>query len=119
MFKNYLKVAFRNLSKNKGYAAINIVGLAVGLATCLMILLYVVDELSYDKYNEKADRIYRINADIKFGGGNLHLTVSCDPMGAALKRDYPQVEQYTRIYASNGNKLIKKGNQFIKEDNVA
>jgi len=56
MFKNYLKVALRSLWKNKGFSAINIIGLAIGLAVCLLIVLYVVDELSYDKYNKNADR---------------------------------------------------------------
>jgi putative ABC transport system permease protein len=92
MFKNYLKIALRSLWKSKGFSAINIFGLAIGLATCLLITLYVIDELNYDRYNEKADRIYRINSDIKFGGGDLHLTVTSDPMGAVLKKDYPQVE---------------------------
>ena len=119
MIKNYLKVALRNLWKHKGYSAINIFGLAVGLATCLLILLYVTDELSYDRYNDKAGRIYRVNTDIKMGGGNLHLAVASDPMGATLKKDYPQVEEYTRVYASEGAKLVKKGTQFIKEQYVA
>jgi len=119
MLRNYIKVAFRNLWKNKGYSAINIIGLAAGLATCLLILLYVWDELSYDKFNEKADRIYRVDSDIKFGGTDMKLCVSSDPMGATLKRDYPQVEQFTRIYASEGSKLIKKGTEFINEPKIA
>jgi putative ABC transport system permease protein len=119
MLKNYLKVTLRSLWKNKGYAAINILGLAVGLAVCLLITLYVVDELSYDRYNENADRIYRVDADVKFGGNELRLAVSSDPMGATLKKDYPQVEQYARIYASDGPKLIKKGNEYIQEERVA
>jgi putative ABC transport system permease protein len=119
MFKNYLKVALRNLWKNKSFSAINIFGLAVGLATCLLIVLYVADEVSYDRYNEKSDRIYRINSDIKFGGGDLHLAVASDPMGATLKKDYPQVEEFTRVYTSSGSKLIKKGTEFIREQNVA
>jgi putative ABC transport system permease protein len=113
MFKNYLKIALRSLWKSKGFSAINIFGLAIGLATCLLITLYVIDELNYDRYNEKADRIYRINSDIKFGGGDLHLTVTSDPMGAVLKKDYPQVEEYARIYNSQGSKLVKKGSQFF------
>ncbi|MEP6727559.1 MAG: ABC transporter permease, partial [Bacteroidota bacterium] len=117
--KNYFKIALRNLWKHKGYSAINIFGLAIGLATCLLILLYVTDELSYDHYNEKASRIYRINTDIKMGGGNLHLAVASDPMGPTLKKDYPQVEEYTRIYTSDGPKMIKNGAQFIKENRVA
>src|SRR5215218_1252119 len=115
MFKNYFKIAFRNLWKNKGYSAINIVGLAIGLATCLLITLYVTDELSYDRFNANADRIYRINSDIRFGGGNLHMVQTSDMMGQILKKDYPQVEQYARIYSNEGAKLIKKGNEFINE----
>ncbi|QEC65979.1 FtsX-like permease family protein [Panacibacter ginsenosidivorans] len=119
MVKNYFKIAFRNLWKNKGYSTINILGLAIGLATCLLITLYVTDELSYDRYNVNADRIYRINADIRFGGGDLHMTQTSDMMGQVLKKDYPQVEEYTRIYGNEGAKLIKKGNEFITEKNIA
>lgn len=119
MFKNYFKIALRNLWKNKVFSTINIVGLAVGLAVCLLITLYVVDELSYDRYNKNADRIYRVDADVKFGGNELRLAVASDPMGATLKRDYPQVEEYARIYTSEGSKLIKKGNEYIEEEHVA
>ena len=119
MIKNYLKIAWRNLLKNKTFSLINIAGLASGLACFILIALYVADELSYDRFNEKADRIYRINSDIVFGGNKLHMAVTADPMGAALKKDYPQVEQYVRIYASSGPKLVKKGNTFINEQNVA
>ncbi len=119
MINNYLKIAWRNLLKNKTFSLINIAGLASGLACFILIALYVADELSYDRFNEKANRIYRINSDIVFGGNKLHMAVTADPMGAALKKDYPEVEQYTRIYASNGAKLVKKGNTFINEQNVA
>ena len=118
MIKNYLKIAWRNLVRNKTFSLINIVGLAIGLACFIMIALYVADELSYDRYNEKADRIYRINSDIVFGGNKLHMAVACDPMGATLKKDYPQVEEFVRFYNSNGSKLVKKGNEFINEDRV-
>ncbi len=119
MIKNYLKIAWRNLVKNKAFSVINITGLAVGIAVCLLITLYVVDELSYDRYNENADRIYRVDADVKFGGNELRLAVASDPMGATLKKDYPQVEEYARIYASEGSKLVKKGNEFIEEEHIA
>lgn len=119
MIKNYFKIAFRNLWKNKGYSAINIFGLAIGLATCLLITLYVVNELSYDRYNEKADRIYRINSDLRFGGGDLHMTQTSDMMGQLLKKDFADVEEYTRVYTSGGDKLIKKGEEFIDEPRVA
>ena len=113
MITNYFKIAFRNLWKNKGYSAINIFGLAIGLATCLLITLYITDELGYDRFYKNADRIYRINTDAQFGGGKLHMTQTSDMMGQLLKKDYPQVEEYTRIYTSEGDKLVKKGNEFI------
>src|SRR4051812_5363770 len=99
MIKNYFKIAFRNLWKNKGYSAINIFGLAIGLATCLLISLYIYNELSFDRFNTNANRIYRINSDLRFGGGDLHMTQTSDMMGQLLKKDYPQVEQYTRIFS--------------------
>jgi putative ABC transport system permease protein len=119
MIKNYFKIALRSLWKNKGYSAINIFGLAVGLATCLVIILYVVDELSYDRFYKNAGNIYRINSDIKFGGSNLHFTQTSDMMGQLIKKDYPQVVEYTRIYNNTGSKLIKKGTDFIEEQRVA
>jgi putative ABC transport system permease protein len=118
MFKNYFKIAWRNLVKNKTFSFINIIGLASGLACFILIALYVADELSYDRFNEKAGRIYRINSDIVFGGNKLHLAVASDPMGATLKKDYPQVEEYVRFFNSRGSKLVKKGNEFIRENNV-
>jgi putative ABC transport system permease protein len=79
----------------------------------------VLDETGFDKFHQKADRIYRVNSDIRFGGTDLSLPVSPDIMGATLKKDYPQVEEFTRIYASSGAKLIKKGNEYINEGAVA
>src|SRR5262245_42623692 len=119
MITNYLKIAWRNIAKNKVYSFINIAGLAIGLACFTLIALYVIDELSYDRYNKKANQIYRVDSWIRFGGTDQNLAVSCDPMGATLKRDYPQVEQYARIYASDGPKRVKKDNVFITEFNVA
>ena len=119
MIKNYLIVAWRNLQKNKIYSFINIIGLAIGLASFLLIALYIMDELSYDRYNTNADRIYRINSDIKLGGGELHMPVTSDMMGQLMIKDNPAIEQYTRIYASNGSKLVKKNNAFVIEEHVA
>jgi putative ABC transport system permease protein len=118
MIKNYISIAWRNLLKNKTFSLINLVGLASGLACFILIALYVADEISYDRHNEKASRIYRINSDILFGGNNLHMAVTPDPMGAVLQKDYPQVESFVRFYNSSGSKLIKKGNEFINESNV-
>lgn len=119
MIRNYLKIAWRNLLKNKTFSLINISGLAIGFSSFILIGLYVVDELSYDKFHENADRIYRLQADIRFGGTDLHLAVSADPSGAVLKKDYPEVEQYVRFYTSDGSKFVKKGNEYINEADVA
>ena len=109
MLKNYLKIAWRNLRRNKVFSFINIVGLAIGLSCFLLISVYVLDELSFDKFYKNADRIYRINAHIRFGGTDLNFPFTSDMMGQMLKKDYPQVEEYARVYNSNGNKLVKKG----------
>lgn len=115
MFLNFVKIAWRSLVKSKAFAFINIAGLATGLACFLLIGLWVKRELSYDRFHPNADRIYRVHSDIRFGGSDLHLAVASDPMGPTLKKDYPEVEEFTRIYNSEGSKLIRKGSQFINE----
>jgi putative ABC transport system permease protein len=118
MLRNYLKTAARSLWKNKGFSAINILGLAIGLATCLLILIYVRDELSYDRWNENADRIYRLDNDIKFGGNSVSQAVAPAPEGPAMLRDYPEVEKEVR-FRVNGGRVIKKGALDIREEDVA
>ena len=118
MLKNYFKSAFRNLIKNKFYASINIIGLAVGIATCLLILLYVLDELSYDKYNENANRIYRVDNELRFGNNHFDLAVAPAMLGPTMIREVPQVEQYTRI-RWYGSFLVRKGNGNLNEQRVA
>lgn len=110
MLTNYLKIAWRTLLKQRGFTFINVFGLAVGLACCMLIMLYVLHELSYDRYNEKADRIYRVNSEILFGGNNMHFAVSPDPMGPTLKKDYPQVEQFVRLH-QRGTWLVRKAGE--------
>jgi putative ABC transport system permease protein len=119
MIKNYFKIAWRNLLKNKIFSFINIFGLAIGLCCFLLISLYVIDELSYDRFYKDAHRIYRINSDISFGGSEMKMSQSADPMGAVLKKDYPQVEQFTRVYTNYGSNFIKKGTEFINEEKIA
>ena len=92
MFRNYLKVALRNLWKSKGFTAINIIGLAAGIGVCLLIVLYVTDELSYDRYNVNADRIYRLDADIYFNSTQFTASISPKPLALTLAKECPQVD---------------------------
>ncbi len=117
MFKNYFKTAFRSLQKNKGFTAINIIGLAAGLATCLIIILYVTDELSYDKFNSNAGRIYRIDNQIKFGDNEFDIGEAPAAMGPSFAQEYPQIEHYTR-FRNRGPVTITKGEEKIVEDKV-
>jgi putative ABC transport system permease protein len=117
MFRNYFKIALRNLWKNKGFSAINIFGLAIGIGTCLLITLYVLDELSFDRFNKNSDRIYRVNVDIKFGGADQKFAVACAPLAFSMVRDYPQVENAVR-FRNYGGSAVKKGNQNIQERNI-
>ena len=97
MFSNYLKIALRNLRRNKVFTAINVLGLALGLATCMVILLFVQHELSYDRYNEKADQIVRVVIKGRMQGDDLKEAHVMPPVAAALKKEYPEVLDATRI----------------------
>jgi putative ABC transport system permease protein len=119
MIKNYFKIAWRNILISKGFSALNIFGLAIGIACCLLIALYVNHELSYDRHHENIDRVYRLNLDVKFGGSDEVMATVSDMLGPVLKDDYPQVENFTRLY-NNGSYLIKKvgSESTLKEENV-
>lgn len=98
MFKNYLKTAFRNLSRYRGYSFINLLGLAIGMACCFVIMLYIQDEFSYDRYPEQNDRIYRLVLDIQTPDrGDMHIARTPPPWAPSLADDYPEVENYVRI----------------------
>ncbi|KQS33491.1 ABC transporter permease [Dyadobacter sp. Leaf189] len=119
MLQNYLKIAWRNLQKHKFYSSLNIFGLSLGLASCLLITLYVIDELSYDKSFDAADRIYRVNSDIRFGGADMTLAVAPDPLAFTLLKDYPQLESVARL-RDDGSFLVRRKNatESLKEDVV-
>ncbi|MEP7141912.1 MAG: ABC transporter permease [Ferruginibacter sp.] len=94
MIKNYFKIAFRNLARNKAFSFINIFGLAVGLGTCLLIMLYIFDESSYDQHHKNGDRIFRIAAKTGKGGT---WAAGPGPLAGGVKNDLPEVEQVTRL----------------------
>src|SRR5258705_4554283 len=97
MIKNYFKIAWRNLLKNKAFSFINILGLSIGIAVCFIIMLFVQDELSYDRFNKKADRIVRIIFKASINGGKINEPAVMPPVAKALKDDYPEVEDATRL----------------------
>lgn len=116
MLKNYIKTAFRGIAKSKFYAILNILGLAIGFAAFIFIYMYVSNELSYDKYNEKADRIYRIESDFNISGKHDQFAVVPVPMGPALKLEFPEVESFCR-FNDVGNTLFRRGDNEYYEDN--
>ncbi len=118
MLTNYFKIALRNLWKNKGFSAINILGLAAGLAVCLLIVLYVVDELNYDTYNVKANRIFRLESDLKFNGTQFSSSSSPKPLGPSLVKDFSQVETMVRIHYES-DVHVKKEDETIQDHNEA
>ena len=97
MLTNYLRIAFVNLRKHKAFSFINIFGLSIGIACCILITAYVFHELSYDKFHDKADRIYRLRCDLKISGDHLILPKSSPPMANYLVTNYPEVLNAVRI----------------------
>ncbi|MEN0055332.1 MAG: ABC transporter permease [Mucilaginibacter sp.] len=123
MLKNYLLVAFRNLSKNKAFSFINIIGLAIGMAACLLILQYVNFELSFDSFNAKKDRIYRINQD-RYNNGKLSTQWAGGAFapGNAFKAVLPEIEDFVKIVGDGqalanykDQKMVIKDNYFVGE----
>lgn len=117
MYKNYFTIAWRTFLKSKGYSFINITGLAIGLSACMLIGLYVHHELSYDRFNEKANRIFRVNIEIKFGDNHLDLAVANPLFGETATQEIHEVEKFTRLHWY-GSFLVKKGDKNIREGNV-
>src|SRR5215218_3591027 len=97
MLKNYFKIAIRNLWKSKGFSFINIAGLAVGMASAVLIILWIANEVSYDTFHEKKDRIYQAWNKATFSGKLQCWNTTPKPLAKALKNDIPEVEEATRI----------------------
>jgi len=116
MLKNYIKIAWRNLIKHKVFSIINVSGLAIGVAAFWLISLYVADEWSYDRYNEKSDRIFQVAQHGKWNGGSFNLAVTSPPYAPALKADYPEVEEAIRVDMEGGGKIIYNEKQVEAGD---
>lgn len=115
MIRNYFRIAFRNLWRNKSFSAINIFGLAIGIATCLVIMLFVTNELSYDRYNKKADRMVRVVIKGFTQGETMKEANVMPPVAQTLKADYPEVQEATRLRGAGAPRIIY-GDQSFKED---
>ena len=118
MFKNYLKIAFRTLWKHKGYSFINVAGLALGMACSLFILLWVQDELSFDRFHANAKTIYRLEAEEHYSQGKLHSIITTDPLGPALKAEIPEIRETARFYLSKKSHLLRQGDKVFFENRI-
>src|SRR6185437_15386897 len=118
MLKNYFKTALRNIRKNKLFSFINILGLSLGMATCFIIMLYVHDELSYDKFNKNATDIARVIFKADINGGKINESVTMPPVAQTMKNDFPEVQDATRLLNYGSSKILYKDKVF-KNDRLA
>ena len=117
MLMNNFRPVFRNLKRQRIYAFINVFGLAVSLAACWLIVLYIADERSYDRFFNHADRIVRVVQHQEWDGGNMHIALTSAPFAPALKNAFPQIEETVRIDAEGGD-LISHGNNVLKVQDI-
>lgn len=118
MLKSYFKIAFRNLQKNKGFTAINIVGLAIGMAAAILIMLWVKSEFTYDRFYSKTDQIYAVGIKDVWGGEIVKHFYTPKPMAAALKTDFPEINNVARVNKGTGFLLTRGEIKLSKEQGV-
>ncbi|MCC6461770.1 MAG: ABC transporter permease [Saprospiraceae bacterium] len=117
MLSNYLKITLRNFRLNPGYTVLNVVGLTIGIAATLFILLYLTEETRFDAYHAKADRIYRISSDITEPDNHFRWAVTQNPLAMQLRQDFPEVEEYVR-FVPNGRTRLEYKDKFFFEEKV-
>ncbi|HET6996938.1 MAG TPA: ABC transporter permease, partial [Chitinophagaceae bacterium] len=120
MIKNYLKIAWRNLLRYKGFSLINIFGLAIGLACCILVGLFIIDELSYDRYHRDSGRIYRVVKDfVNDDGSKLPDATTPPAIGASIQHDIPEIEHMARLMPGWGARFfVRNGEKKFIEENV-
>lgn len=116
MLKNLIKTAIRNLYKNFGYSSLNILGLTIGITSALFLIIYVSDELSYDRYNEKIDRIYRVSSSIKETDDQFIWNVAQIPFGPQVVQDYPEVQSFVRFIGFQRTLFKYQEKEFFEEN---
>ena len=115
MIRNYLKIAWRNLCRNKVFSAINILGLSAGLTCCILIFLFIQHELSYDKFNTRAKNIYRVTSIMQGPVGETNLAVTPAPWAPLMKKDFPEIREYTRLLTDEKVVIGEPGGQHFYE----
>jgi putative ABC transport system permease protein len=120
MFKNYFKVAVRNLQKRKAYTFINVMGLATGMAVCLLIILFINDELSFDQLHEKGDNIYRLVVKRQYPGRATSYSIIPQSYASAIKQECPEVQESVRIFDFTGGGVfqLKYSDKAFEEKRV-
>ena len=116
MFKNYLVTSLRNIKKHKGYSFLNVLGLAIGMAACLLVLLYTRDELSWDRYNKNADRICRVVVDLARQGTEMTVAGAGAPVAAAMIKGFPEVEDAVRFNEAESMLQVRYGDKQFREN---
>lgn len=116
MLKNYFLVAIRHLKRQPGYAALNILGLTIGIASALLIVLYLNQELSFDKHNANADKVYRISSEITEPDDSFRWAVTQAPLGRTVKTEIQEIDQYTRFAGAGGTQLRYGEESYLAED---
>ena len=115
MFTSYLRSALRNISKNKFFSGINILGLSIGLACCILMYLFIQNELSYDRFHKHATRIYRITSIADGPNGKSNLAVTPAPWAPIMKKDFPEIQQFVRVLKDEKSNLGEKGKPHFNE----
>lgn len=116
MFKNYLKIAYRNIIKQKAYSIINIFGLALGLTACILVGLYIWQDFNYDNYHKNGDNIYRVSLEAALPSGTMHMAETTALVAPNLKQNYPEIVKISRVYFSSDDLITYEEKKFYEEE---
>ncbi|MBT5420785.1 MAG: ABC transporter permease, partial [Candidatus Cloacimonetes bacterium] len=119
MLKNYLKIAFRNIWKNRTLSIINILGLAISITVCFLIASFIINEVSFDKFHKNYKDLYRVVVRGTLAGQPLEYAVSMAALPAALKQDYPEIEAATMVFGGSDKSVLKFGDKQFFESSIS
>ncbi|MBT4333570.1 MAG: FtsX-like permease family protein [Candidatus Cloacimonetes bacterium] len=118
MFKNYIKIAYRNILKQKTYSAINIFGLALGLTACILVGLYIYQDFNYDNYHANGENIYRVSIEMVTPDDTFNFAQTPAPVAPSLKQNYPEINKISRIFFAKNDLITYEKNKFYEEEIV-